>query len=607
MKLKKFNRNVLAERLNRFLYDSRPVVLKITRLIVSISIFGGFVLLMYAYGFDLGEQNLRLLLQVSDLIFAIFVISYFIRWLYAFRRTDFLRSTRIELTFVVLILINGIINQFFDNFLLMALFRGLELKNYYFFYEQVITITLFLVLIIELARIGASLGHIKINPSFAFVLSFVVIIVIGTILLMLPAMTTTPGGMPWLDALFTSVSATCVTGLIVVDTATYFTFRGQLVILLLIQTGGLGIVTFATFFASFLQSGTGFRQRDLVPDYLDTETVSSARKLLRQIVFLTFFIEFISFLLIFFTWSGVAFDSLGEKIFYSAFHAVSAFCNAGFSIFTGGLYEPGVNQAYLLHIVIAITLIMGSLGFSTVKDIFSPQRLRDRLAHPWKDWTLGTKLSVNVAVALLILGTIGYYFLERNSTLAELNLSEAVITSFFQSATTRTAGFNTVDFSALAPPTLILIMFLMFIGGASGSTAGGIKTSTFYIIVASVLATNQGQSKLFIGNRYIPTQIINKSLSIFFYGIAIVLIGVFCLSITEPDTGILDLTFEQVSAFGTVGLSTGITSTLSATGKVVIIISMFLGRVGVLTFAVALSRRKSNKDYKLPSANLMVG
>lgn len=608
MKLKRLNKDIISENLNRVLYDSRPMALKITRFVMSIATFGGLILLIYAYGFDPRKKNHDLLLQLTDLVFAIFVISYLVRLLYAFRRTEFFRSTYLEAIFIGLILLNGIINQFFGNFLMIALYQWLGGESYYLFYEQLITILLFAVLFLELGRIGASLGNIKINPPFAFVISFVIIIAMGTGLLMLPAMTTAPGGMPMLDALFTSVSATCVTGLIVVDTATFFTFRGQMVILFLIQIGGLGIITFATFFASFLKTGPGFKQRDLVPDYLDTETISSARQLLKQIVFLTFFIELISFFLIYFTWSGVEFSSTGEKIFYSAFHAISAFCNAGFSIFTGGLYEPGIDQAYLLHIAVAITLILGSLGFSTLKDIFSPQRLRDRLAHPWKEWKLSTKISINMAVFLLILGTIGFYFLERDrSTLSGLNLSEALIASFFQSATTRTAGFNTVDIAGLAAPTLILLISLMIIGGASGSTAGGIKTSTFYIIIASVLATSQGKSKLFIGNRYIPTQVIYKSLSIFFYAATIILIGVFFLSITEPETDILDLTFEQVSAFSTVGLSTGVTGTLSAAGKVIIIISMFLGRVGILTFAVALSRRKDNENFKLPSINLMVG
>ncbi len=607
MKLKRLNKDLISERLNKTLYGSRTIVLVITRIVMTLATLAGLSLLAYGYGFNPQGKNLQQLLQGIDTIFGVFVVTYLVRWLYAFRRTNFLRSTRFEGIFMGIILLNGLINALFDNFLMMALFRLFELESYDQFYEEFIGIALFVVLALELGRFGSQLRFIKINPSIAFVLSFILIIIIGTGLLILPAMTTAPGGMPLIDALFTAVSASCVTGLIVVDTATYFTFRGQMVILLLIQIGGLGIVTFATFFASFLRAGAGFKQRDLIPDYLDTETISSARRLLRQIVFLTFAIEFGAFLLIYFTWSGFEFANIGEKMFYSAFHAISAFCNAGFSIFTAGLYEPGIREAYLLHGVIALTLIVGSLGFSPVQDIFSPSRLRDRLAHPWKEWRLSTKISVNVAAVLLVVGTLGFFLLERNNTLDSLNLSESLITSFFQSATTRTAGFNTVDFAALATPTLILIMTLMFIGGASGSTAGGIKTSTFYVIIASVLATSQRKSKLFIGNRYIPTEVIYKSLSIFFYGIAIVLIGLFCLSITEPDTDILDLTFEQVSAFGTVGLSTGITASLSTAGKVIIILTMFLGRVGTLTFAVALSRRQSKENFKLPSNNLMVG
>lgn len=607
MKLKELDKDVLSARLNKVLYSSRPVALKSMRIATGMATIAGLVVLILAFGFNVGQVNLHFLLQVTDVIFTIFVISYLIRLLYAFRRSEFLRSTRLEAVFISLILLNGISNIFFGDVLLTAVYEWLGGENYNLFYIEVIAFTLFIVLIFELARLGAFLGNVKINPSSAFVVSFVLIIAMGTGLLMLPAMTNAPGSMPLLDALFTSVSATCVTGLIVVDTATYFTFRGQMVILFLIQIGGLGIITFATFFASLLQSGGGFKQRDLIPDYLDTETISSARQLLNQIVFLTFFIEAISFFLIYFTWSGVEFNSTGEKIFFSVFHAVSAFCNAGFSVFSSGLYEPGVRDAYVLHIVVAFSFILGSLGFSTVQDVFSPRRLRDRLAHPWKDWRISTKISINMAVFLLVLGTVGFYFLEKDRILSDLNLLEALITSFFQSATTRTAGFNTADIAELAVPTLILMIALMIIGGAAGSTAGGIKTSTFYIIIASVYATSQGKSKLFIGNRYIPTKVISKSLSIFFYAATIILVGVFFLSVTEPGTDILDLTFEQVSAFGTVGLSTGVTGTLSAAGKVIIIISMFLGRIGTLTFAVALSQRSATENFKLPSANVMVG
>ena len=473
-------------------------------------------------------------------------------------------------------------------------------------YRNFILLLLFASVLIELSRFSSRLTSLRISPNRAFLLSFVILIAGGTLMLMLPAMTTQAGSMPLLDALFTAVSASCVTGLIVVDTATYFSFRGQLVILLLIQVGGLGILAFAAFFASYLSGGFGLRQKMMIPDYFDNETLAASRSLLREIVFITFFIEGGTFFLLYFTW-GIPFDSLGQKLFFSAFHAVSAFCNAGFSLFTNGLYEEVVRSNYILHLVIAISLILGAIGFSPIRDIFSPRRLRDRLEHPWKDWMLSTRIAFNVSVVLLVIGTTLIFLLEQHNTLSEKNLTEALISSFFQSATTRTAGFNTVDIGQLAAPTLVVMMILMFIGGASASTAGGIKTSTFYLILMSVIAVSQGRSRVLLGKRYIPTDTLFKALSIFFYAIAINALGVLLLSVTEKDASMLALLFEQVSAFGTVGLSTGITGSLSSAGKIVIIISMFLGRVGILTFAIALSTRIQNENYKLPTANIMVG
>ena len=229
------------------------------------------------------------------------------------------------------------------------------------------------------------------------------------------------------------------------------------------------------------------------------------------------------------------------------------------------------------------------------------------MEKPWIDWKLSTKIAVNTTILLLVIGTLGFYWLEQDNTLADMNLTESLITSFFQSATARTAGFSTVDIGQITIPALVLMMFLMFIGGSSGSTAGGIKTSTFFLLVASVIATSRGSSQVEVGKRHISRSVIFKALSIFFYGIAINLIGVFILSISEPQLSLTDLTFEQDSAFGTVGLSRGITTSLSDVGKMVIIATMFLGRVGTLTFAIALSTQATSQNYKLPQEELMVG
>ncbi|NJM94786.1 MAG: ATPase, partial [Cytophagales bacterium] len=214
---------------------------------------------------------------------------------------------------------------------------------------------------------------------------------------------------------------------------------------------------------------------------------------------------------------------------------------------------------------------------------------------------------VFTSLALLLFGTVVIFLLERNHSFFELNQVEAVIMSFFQSASARTAGFNTVDIGQLRAPTLIVIIFLMFVGASSGSIGGGIKTSTFYLIIASVAATLRGQQRIEIGRRFIPKEMLFKALSIFFFAATLNLIGIFTLSITEPNLNLIDLTFEQVSAFGTVGYSTGITALLSPASKWVIIVSMFLGRVGILTFAIALSNRTATTSYKYPKAYLMIG
>jgi trk system potassium uptake protein len=457
--------------------------------------------------------------------------------------------------------------------------------------------------------ISSHFASLRIRPLQAFVLSFVILIIAGTLLLMLPTMTTPTGSMPPLEALFTAVSASCVTGLVVVDTATYFTLRGQWVILFLIQTGGLLILFFTAFFASSLSTDSGMQRQQPVPMYFDNDTLAASRSLLRQIVFIIFFIEGGTFVLLFFTW-GIPFDSLSKKLFFSAFHAISAFCNAGFSLFSHGLYEEVVRTNYILHMVIAIAVILGAFGVSATQDIFSPQRLRDRLEHPRKNWLLSTRVAFNVSAVLLIIGTGLFFLWEQHRSLSDKNLSEVMISSFFQSAAMRTAGFSTVDISQLADPSLILMMILMFIGGASTSTAGGIKVSTLYIILRSVCTS--GSRRLSPpdrerSERSVSPSIVSKALYLFFASLAVNVLGFLVLGFTEESVSMTELLFEQVSAFSTTGLSTGITAGLSSAGKAIIIVSMLLGRVGILCFVVALSIVVKPKSYQLPASKLMVG
>lgn len=596
------------EQLNNLLYGSKELAYRLLKIISYVNSFFGLGLLIYSFGFDLSDEEATTVYTLINVVFGIFVIDFLLRILYSFSRVNFLKRTWFEASILLLVVLNGIANFFHGDVVLVHLFDFLGVVHSYAFYETFRTLYLGLILGLELTKASTQLAAVQLKPATTFIASFILLIMVGTGLLMLPAMTTGPSTMPFLNALFTSTSATCVTGLIVVDTATYFTFKGQLVILGLIQIGGIGIVSFATFFATFFSKGVGLKHQSIIQSHLSSETLYEAKGLLRKVIGITLVIELAGFFGIFLTWGDeVQFESLGKKIFISFFHSVSAFCNAGFSLYSDGLYQSSVKGAYILHIVVAVIIILGSLGFTVITDLFSPAALRERLEKPWKGWQLGTRMALFSTLALVLIGTIIIYILEYNNTLYGLKIVEAGITAFFQSVTTRTAGFNTVDFSALSRSTLIFMMLLMFIGACPGSTGGGIKTNTFVLIAASAIATIRSKKNVEIGRRYIPNEIISKAFSVFAFAVGYNLVAIFILSITEPETEIIKIAFEQVSAFATVGLSTGITATLSVYGKIVIMMSMFFGRVGMLTLALALSRRVSSTAYRYPTGYVMVG
>ncbi len=459
-----------------------------------------------------------------------------------------------------------------------------------------------------MAKASTTLDLVKLEASTMFIFSFIVLILGGALLLMLPEMTTDRLGSDWMTAIFTSTSASCVTGLIVVDTATYFTFKGQLVIMALIQFGGLNIISFATFFASLYSKGVGIKHHSMMQDFFSSGSLMDAKALLRQIIFLTITIETIGTILIFSLWDhGINFNSFGQKLFYSVFHSISAFNNAGFSLFSNGLYDPLVKHSYILHLAIAGLIFFGSLGFSTIRDIFSFGSMRERMRLPWKKYTLSTQISLYSSVILIVFGALTFYLIEKNQILAGQKPFESTVTSIFQSITCRTTGFNTVDTAALQVPTMILMIFLMFIGASSGSTGGGIKTSTFALIMVSSIATLRGKRNLELFRHNIAWELLNKAFSIFIFSASFIFIATFALSILEPATDILLLLFESVSAFCTVGLSANVTANLSEPSKYIIIACMFVGRIGTLTLGFALSKKVLTVAYRYPNAHFMIG
>ncbi|TAF64096.1 MAG: hypothetical protein EAZ55_12290 [Cytophagales bacterium] len=596
-----------GQEFNYRIYNNKNSVLTAVQYINNINAALVAIFLVYNFGFIVPTSQSIYIYWYLEAVVIINVLFFCIKALYSLHIRTYIISNYLE-SILTIFIITHISLKYIDVNIIKIIYDSLWiLYDYQTFYYDLLSGYLLLFTILQIAQFSVFISSIPIKPATTFIISFIILIFSGALALMMPAMTT-KGSMRFIDALFTSASASCVTGLAVVDTPTFFTFKGQIVILILIQLGGIGIVAFASFFATFLSQGVGIKQQALMQDMLSSETLSSAKDMLRKIIILTFTIELIGAIAVFFSFNHeVQFQSLSQKIYFSIFHSISAFCNAGFSLFTNNLNEPFVNKSYILHIVIALIISMGSLGFSTIEDVFSIKKMRERTQKPWKKWEIGSEIAVNMSILLIISGAILFFLTETKYTLQNKTFLEASVASFFQSVTTRTAGFNTVDMGALATPTILILIILMFIGAAPGSTGGGIKTTTFWLLIVSSISNIQGKKNVEISKRTISNDTINKAFSLFFLAIVYNIICIMLLTTVQSEVPILNLVFEQISAFGTVGLSLNLTPTLNDYSKTIIIITMYIGRVGSLTLALALSKQVLSNSYKYPSGYIMVG
>ncbi|MGB0425035.1 MAG: potassium transporter TrkG, partial [Flavobacteriales bacterium] len=370
------------------------------------------------------------------------------------------------------------------------------------------------------------------HPSVIFIISFLVIIFSGTGLLMLPEMTVPQGSMDFIDALFTSASATCVTGLMIEDTPNFFSFKGHVVLLVLIKLGGLNIIAFGSFLALASKFGVSVKHHDSIEDFVNKGSSISARGMLTKVILWSTGIELIGMVMMQVFWDGaIPFQSNGDKWFNSLFHSVSAFNNAGISLFSGGMGDPLVEYNYYIHWVITILVFFGALGMMAIFNLFDPKELRARMKEPWRRITFSTKIALYYSIGLVLVGSLLYYWLEYNGTLDGHNTFGKVTTAVFQSVT-RTSGFNTVDIGSIGVPMLFVLVILMFIGSSSSSTGGGIKTSTLAIINANVLATIRGKNQTQLWKRSISSVLVARAFSVLMFFIVGNLIGVFLLCIT---------------------------------------------------------------------------
>ncbi|WP_339793099.1 potassium transporter TrkG [uncultured Imperialibacter sp.] len=473
----------------------------------------------------------------------------------------------------------------------------------------------FFIFVIEFSRRTTSLYRLSKNPANLFIFSFALIVLIGCGLLMLP--NATYEGIGFVDALFTSTSAVCVTGLIVVDTGSYFTTFGQVVILGLIQVGGIGILTFTSFFGLFFRGGFSIQNQLFLKDVTNTNRLAEVTGIVKTIIAFTLLVELVGGIAIFTQLNKAVLPGFVDRVLFAGFHSVSAFCNAGFSTLSNSLYDLNYRFNYSLHLVIAFLFIFGGLGFPIVFNFVNYMResartIGARLVKRRIVYRLPIRINLHtrivlITTALLIVpGTLLFYFFEYDNTLAEHNEFGKWVTAFFGAVTPRTAGFNTVDNAALKLHTIMIVLLLMWIGASPGSTGGGIKTTTIFLATLNFLSLARSKDRVEFGKREISNKSIRRAFAIISLSLIFIGLATFMITMLDPELPFIQVAFECFSAYSTVGLSMGITSSLSTGSRLVMILMMFIGRVGALTLLVGMLRRVHTLRYRYPNEELVI-
>lgn len=435
------------------------------------------------------------------------------------------------------------------------------------------------------------------KPELIISLSFLILILIGAILLTLPIASKSGKSIGFINALFTSASASCVTGLVVVNTTSYWSVFGKFVIILLIQMGGLGTMLIISLVSLILGRKIGLTERLLIKEGAGLYSYSGIVKLSKNIIIFSLVVEFIGASVLYIRLNQIygAFTGL----IYSIFHSISAFCNAGFDIFGNSLVD--FKGDLVINLSIAFLIIIGGLGYSVFYDIYKSRRFRKLALH--------SKVALTITAFLILFGTISFYLLENKEiSMHGFTQKEKILSSFFMSVTSRTAGFNSLNIGLMKGSSVVLTILLMFIGASPASTGGGIKTTTFGVLVMSTFSVLRGDEEVSIFKKRIPMEVILRSITIFFFASGIVLFVSMVITLIEGEKFFfLDILYETVSAFGTVGISRGITPFLSNFSKIILTFLMFIGRVGPTTVALGLLKRKNKKLTKYAKGKIIVG
>lgn len=570
------------------------------------------LLMLYDLGFKYDARTEAAIHHLNSYLLVIFFVALLNRFLAIVVWKAKESKSRITETAVLLFFVIALSMRFFMRTEQLAAIPWIR-----FFNDSVFTYMVFVyVIVLEVSRRTFKIYHSRYSPALLFIYSFLILIFAGAGLLLLPK--ATHQGIAVEDALFTATSAVCVTGLVVVDTATYFTPFGKKIIILLIQLGGLGIMTFTSFFALLFQKTSSFQNQLFMQNLVNEDKIGETFRTIIKIVLITLSIEAMGAVLLFINLDPSTFTGdVRQQWGFAVFHAISAFCNAGFSLFTDGLYDVRLRFNYSFQLVIATLIIFGGLGFPVIFNLY--KYLKDRLLnvyfrlfrkHRYKHAPrllgLNSKIVLVTSAFLLVIGTVLFAITEHNNALLEHQGYGKLVASFFGSVTPRTAGFNTVNMSTLAPTTILFYLLFMWIGAAPASTGGGVKVTTFAVAFLNIISIGKGRNNLEIMKREIPSESLKRAFGVIFLSVMVIGLNIFLIMLAEPGYDPIKVAFEVVSAFGTVGLSLNFTPELSSFGKAIIMITMFLGRVGIITFIIGFVTSRKTKRYQYPSENIII-
>ena len=485
--------------------------------------------------------------------------------------------------------------------------------------KTIYLLILLLISFIELSdAVITSLGR-KSNPALMMAVSFLFIIMVGSGMLLMPRCIQHGVHLSWIDSLFTATSAVCVTGLTTIDVPSTFTCLGQLIVMLLIQVGGLGVMTITSFFALFFMGNTSIYNQMQVQDMVSSKSLASLWSTLLNIIGFTAFLELAGAVMIFLNIHGTIGLDLRHELFFSVFHAVSAFCNGGFSNYQDGMSAPVLMEGHsCLYIILALLIIFGGIGYPVLVNLKAAVSRHAKVLWKWINghryaslnipnlFDLNTKIVLRTTTLLIVIGTVLIAFFEWNNTFAGMPIHEKLTQAFFNAVSPRTAGFVSVNLNHMCIQSVFIYTVLMWIGGASQSTAGGVKVNAFAVAFLNIRAIIHGTTRVEFAGRELSSDSIRRANAAVFVSLIVLGIFIFLITLTEPNQPLKAIVFECVSAFATVGSSLGLTPELHDTSKALIVVLMFIGRVGLVTMAQGLLKQYKNQNYKLPQDNITI-